>query len=146
MKTVFAMTLLLATMAQASYVDIPKDRLDDYKKATIQGAHESQKKGKLSDCKMVYGSLDKSTMVADYITVATSGQIQAEGAQPVLLFQLDQNNPRIKYVTTVVSSADYKEVLSLKLEKFDLNDINVGDLRNPRIEKAFELQWSFICE
>lgn len=129
--------VILSSSAWASYQEIPQDRLESYKKATVLAG---QKSG-LSKCN-VSGYLEHND-VQYYITMATSGRIDSSGSQPILLFEQQASGK--KYLATIISTSDYKLLVSVKVEEFIWSDINRGDLQNPQIEKGFVLSGSGEC-
>lgn len=123
--------LILSSSAWAGYQGIPQDRLESYKKATVLAGQKSS----LAHC-TVSGSLEHND-VQDYITMATSGRIDSSGSQPILIFEHEASGK--KYLAIVISTSDYKLLVSVKVEEFIWSDVNTGDLQNPRIEKEFVL-------
>jgi hypothetical protein len=129
--------LILSSSAWSALQEIPQDQLEIYKKATILAGQKSR----LSEC-AISGMLEY-TDVQYYISLATSGQIDSAGLQPILIFKNETSGK--KYLATVVSSSDYKLLDSVKVEEFIWSDVNTGDLKNPRIEKQFVLNASGDC-
>ncbi|MCB0369187.1 MAG: hypothetical protein KDD45_06950 [Bdellovibrionales bacterium] len=123
--------LILNSSAWAGYQEIPQDRLESYKVATILAGQKSS----FTHC-AVSGYLEHND-VQDYITIATSGRIDSSGSQPILIFEYETSGK--KYLATVSSTSDYKLLVSIKVEEFIWSDVNTGDLQNPRIEKGFTL-------
>ena len=148
MKNILIVTTLLASIAaRASYEAIPQNRLEDFKIAAIQGMHWGLDAGKLKECIITHGSISESTLISNFVKSATYGQIQSEGEQPILLFgKKDSDNSKQKYLVTIVSTANFKEVAFIKLEKFELQDMNTGTMRNPKIEPSDALIWAFECK
>jgi len=129
--------LILSSSAWAAFQEIPHDRLEAYKKATILAGQQSG----LSQCTSS-GILEYND-VQYYISMATSGRIDSAGSQPILIFENEASGK--KYLATVFSTSDYKLLASIKVEEFIWSDVNTGDLQNPQIEKQFVLNGSGEC-
>lgn len=145
MKTEFffpaLVVALLCSYGYAEYKNIPLNQLESYKTAVVIAGLKSP----LSNCKesgfIAVRSLDT------YLKKADSGKIELYGKQPILFFENSSVDGRAdtKAVTTIITSNDYKSIVSIKVEILQLSDINIGNIRNPHIVKAYEVISSGEC-
>ncbi len=137
--SIFTQTLvgiLISSSAYAGYTDIPQDQLGAYKKAFLIAGENSS----LPNC----SGYVSNRFLDTYITNATSGKVNQNGDQPILIFEkADKDNS--KYIATVMSSRDYKIITSIKVEEFAIEDINVGDLLHPKLAKGYVLKSAAEC-
>lgn len=141
MKKVFVLVSLAITWtlsAHAALTPIPKEKLENYKNAVVVVMRNNPG----YTCEVLSGSVagGVDTMVLE----STSGELDASGAQPILVFKSIQDKEKTE--VRVTTSADYKAVLAMEVEKYAWGQVLKGDLRNPKVESGFVSTGRGLCK
>ena len=75
-------------------------------------------------------------LTTDFIADASLGERNSDGAQPLLIFT-DENENETKEVYSLVTSVDYKSIISINYAYFEMKDVNVGNLNAPHIVREY---------
>lgn len=129
-------SVIAASQAFAAPIDIPANKLPSYKQAV-----ELAGKQTIGECKETYGAPRERYMVEN-VKQAQSATLDASGGQPILVFKR-QVSPDFRAITKVVSSNDFKRIISYTVEEQEMGDINTGDLLNPVIARGY-LKTAFV--
>jgi hypothetical protein len=118
-------TLGVSSVALATtYQDVPSSQLQSYKEG-------------------VWIALEKNSVhcvpwaVYQHVREAQKVKLELEGGQPILVFEYVTNQNTGLSVTRIVSSPDYREIKSVRIDHYDWNNTNQGTLREPQIVKAW---------
>lgn len=132
--------VLLTSSASAEYNNIPASQLDDYKTAISIALNRTN----FRNC-AISGPL--AGTAEEFIKAADSAKIQNDGKQPILIFEISaaKYSNAGKAATTIVSSSDYKSIISLRTDEYVLSEVNIGDLKRPRIEMAYVIKATGEC-
>lgn len=142
MRSFFSIIALLVVTVTGSTVfaapqPIPTERLKDYKMAVLIAIRQSK-----IECIVTKGS--PSASVVSRLDRAQSGTVNLEGTQPLL--ELTSEEAGERSVVTVTTSSDFKTIVSLKVEDFHKDKVNVGDLLNPSIADGYQCVAAFSCQ
>jgi len=121
--------LTLAFMsANAMAAPISQGKLASYQDA-VQIALEQNP----LNCTMTPSFMWANGTLGSTIKNTTSGDLNTDGSQPLLTFSYDDGSAKFSY--SVITSADFKSVLSVTFQQKSCSeqDVNVGDLQNPQI-------------
>lgn len=145
MKTIALFSTLVAVISSNAFADynlIPQEKLELYKTAILIAGQKSH----LYNCSESGNFAER--FLASYIKKADAGKISLDSKQPILIFENSsvEGRPNTKAIVTVVSSADYNNVVSVQVQELQLSDVNVGDLRNPQIVKRYIVTSSAECK
>lgn len=67
--------------------------------------------------------------------VMTKGKIEKGGIQPLLVFEGDYGGQNFVY--SISTSADFKRVMKITQEVFELKEVNFGNIQNPDFRKTW---------
>lgn len=134
MITICGLTLSMA--AQANQIPIPLDQLGDYKTAVKVATSSSN-----LECtrNRIIGGY-----ALDRIESATSGSVDTDGGQPLLIFETAGAIKKSNAIVT--TSSDFSKIIEIEVKEYVLTTVNKGDLRNPRIVQEFILSGGFQCK
>lgn len=131
--------ILISSSTYADYTDIPQAQLDSYKKAFSIAAKNSL----LLNCSA--SGILWNRYLDTYVLQASSGKLKKNGDQPILIFEREVYPNNFKYIATVVSSSDFRSLVSVQVVEFNFDYMNVGDLLNPELKKDYILKTSAEC-
>jgi hypothetical protein len=136
--------LAVKNSSVAGFTAIPNEKLSAYKEAAIIAG----KQGNLTNCSAVVSGTHAYDALETYIAKSDSGKIKADSKQPILIFGITalQDDLNRKAVITVISTANYKTIVSVKLDELALENVNEGTLENPKIVKSYVVKFSQICK
>lgn len=144
MKNQIAILALIAVVASNAFaMPIPKEKLASYQEAVKLALDE-----KPLECSMAPGFGWANGTLGDTIKNTTSGVLDSNGAQPLLIFSYNDGSTKFDYQVT--TSSDYKLVLSVtfRQETSTKGKINIGDLDNPKIidQEKWDLVLTANCQ
>jgi hypothetical protein len=125
---VLALISLMAVSLQASPLAISPDQLESYKTAVSIPVSQSS-----YDCKNISGDITASDIQVA-VDGSTEGSIDSDGGQPLITFVYSFDSSKL--IVQFMTSHDYQIVSEIKLELFDQQQVNKGDLQSPLIEFA----------
>jgi len=137
----FAFALLLTSLgSNVSHAAqlIPQDKLPLYEHAAQLAVYTfgNQCERRADRANLSVGDFNPS--INSRISNAQSATVANIGEQPALTFYIPSSNDvESRTVITIISSADYKQAVELRIEGQHLDDVNVGTLREP----SFSKQW-----
>ena len=127
---------------------IPRQELEQYVKSVVIKLRKSH----ISCTTSSYHSfLGYSYFSTDEVAVSeitrrlwkVNTGVISDSPSPSLILK---SNRRDTSVVTIVTSADFKEIISVKVKDFTKKEINKGDLKNPNIEYVDKLCFKFECK
>jgi hypothetical protein len=125
-------------MSAAFAKPIPENQLSMYKKAALVAFYE----GRPFHCETTGVFFDQ---VMYYLDDSQSGEINESGEQPLITFsQITKTGVLISKITLVTTS-DYKRILTLKGELFQERDVNQGNLLKPNLIRESYVFGSMVC-
>jgi hypothetical protein len=132
MNKILAFVIMSLLSINVFATPIPQANLASYQKAV--GFALRQKPVNCSFTPINVGGWAQGDL-AGAIKGTASGDLNANGAQPLLTFSNATSS--MKYTFYVTTSADYKSVVSVNFEQktceTSTRDVNLGDLANPDI-------------
>lgn len=145
MKSLVAVVLSLFAVS-ALATQIPQDKLATYQKAVRLSLEQTP-----LTCAYPAG-IDHwaAGSLAAAIDATTDGDINNQGAQPLLKFTEKSGSDNTQFDFTVTTSADYKTVVSVKFEQkeFSSHDVNLGTIENPNIvsQTTWTVTQTVVCQ
>jgi hypothetical protein len=136
MKNVFSFLAISLTAASVFATPVPATQLAVYQNAVLLTDFFNN-----PSCKTTTGEFTINyTTLQDYIKASSSAEV-ADTGQPLLMFSVLSNDKKEKVVLSVTTTADFKDITSVKLEEFSyqVTQINKGNLKKP--ELSVEGNW-----